>query len=129
MPTWEGTSGLNPPSGVGKTGAVRRVIAAPTTSAGERGPRKDETSKAAMDEGYGGQVKFGPAPGRKRPGGPNRMEFSLVLGVFCLFLLSGGTGGTRSGSPARIDHFDLGRDMVKGGKMVAALSLMSIFCT
>ena len=66
-------------------------------------------------------MKFGPAPGRKRSGGPNRMEFSLVLGVFCLFLLSGGTGGTRSGSPARIDHFDLGRDMVKGGKMVAAL--------
>ena len=30
-------------------------------------------------------------------------------------------GGRGSGSPARIDHFDLGLDMVKGGKMLAAV--------
>ena len=38
--TWEGTSRLTPPSGGGKTGAVRWEIAAPTTSAGGRGPSR-----------------------------------------------------------------------------------------
>ena len=32
-------------------------------------------------------------------------------------------GGRRLGSPARIDHFDLGRDSAKGGKMVTAATM------
>ena len=67
--------------------------------------------------GDGGQVEFGSVLGRVRPDGPNRMQFSFVLGVFVFFLRPAELGGGGSGSPAKID---LGRDMVKGGKVVAA---------
>ena len=46
---------------------------------------------------------------------------SFVLGVFVFFFCLVGLGGRRSGSPAMIDHFDLGRGMAKGEKMVAAV--------
>ena len=44
----------------------------------------------------------------------------LLLFPFPFLVCLAGMGRRRLGSPARINHFDLGRDMVKGGKMVAA---------
>ena len=34
---------------------------------------------------------------------------------------AGGVGERRPGSPARIDHFDLGRDIIKGGEKTLQL--------
>ena len=66
-------------------------------------------------------MEFGPVPGRRRPGGPTECNFPLSWVFFVFFLCLAELGGRRSGSPARIDHFDAGRDMIKGGKMVAAV--------
>ena len=70
-----------------------------------------------MDVGDGGQVEFGPTPGRRRPG-RTECNFPFPWVFFVSFIRPAELGGRRSGSPARIDHFDLGRDMVKGGEMV-----------
>ena len=59
--------------------------------------------------------------GSRRLGGPvfsflflfAFLSWCAVFFSFCLAEL----GGRRSGSPARTDHFGLGRDLVKGGKM------------
>ena len=62
--SWVGTSGLAPPSGVGKAGAARWEIAVPTTRVGGQGPRKDATSEApAMEEEDGGQRGVWARPG------------------------------------------------------------------
>ena len=52
----------------------------------------------------------------------------FVFSPFLLFLflsvaLLADMGGRRSESPARIDHFDPGRDSTKGGKIVAAAAM------
>ena len=89
-------------------------IAAPTTSEGVKTPREDATPEApAIGVGDGGQSK-------EEAGRAEQDVIFLVLGVFCHFLCLVELGGRGSGNPAMIDHFDLGRDMVKGGKMVAA---------
>ena len=96
-----GTSGLTPPSGVGKTGAARWEIAAPTTSARSQGPSRGQDF-GGPDDGCRGssQVEFGPVPGWRRPGRTNRMYlFFCVLFSFPLF---GGHGGKEYGMP----HYD-----------------------
>ena len=69
----------------------------------------------------GGPAQTAIEAGSRRLGGPvfsflflfAFLSWCAVFFSFCLAEL----GGRRSGSPARTDHFGLGRDLIKGGKM------------
>ena len=93
------TSRLTPPSGVGKTGAVRWEIAAPTTSAGGRGPSQ------GRDFGGPGNGCRGWRPSGvwSRTGGEagraKQNVIFLCLGVSVFFFCLAELGGRRSGSP------------------------------
>ena len=59
--------------------------------------------------------------GEEEVGRAEQNVIFLYLGCFLSFFVWRNLRGRRSGNPARIDHFDLGWDMVKGGKMVVAV--------